>query len=172
MAVDVSGPAHGHAVVMLQDPDADSGFTDAVRARLHVALLRTVVITAHRRPQAELILNNLRRLGISWSLLIAHRGLGPLAWTMAARHRERFSGLIVVDCGHPRVADAAGTVVDPHCPPVVADTTALVSDNTDITVARASGQYVHGQFRLAKLAKRTDDRVAQLVTEIVLHTHS
>ncbi|WP_163701501.1 alpha/beta hydrolase [Mycolicibacterium agri] len=172
LTVDISGPPRGHAVVILEDPDADPEFVDSVRARLHIALLRTVVITPDRCPHPQEVLETLRRVGVSWSLLVADRGLGPLAWTMAATHRERFSGLVVADCPHPRVADAAGTIIDPHCPPVLANTTALVSENTDIAIGRASGRYVHGQFRLARLARHVDHRVVQLATEIVLHAHN
>ena len=172
LAVDVSGPRDGHAVVMLNELGADNDFVESVRARLHIALLRTVVITSHQSPHPQELLDILRRVGVSWSLLVADRGLGPVAWKLAATHRDLFSGLIVVDCGHPRVADAAGMVIDPHCPPVLADTTALFSGNTEAAVAQASGRYVHGQFRLVNLARHVDHRVSQLACEIVLNAHS
>jgi hypothetical protein len=170
--VDISGSRDGHTVVMLNGPGADHEFVDAVRQRLHIALLRTVVITPRRCPTPDDVLETLHRSRVSWSLLVADRKLGPLAWDMAARHRERFSGLIVVDCPHPRVANVTGRVLDPQCPPVLANTTALVSANADIAVAQSSAQYVHGQFRLATLAEHFDDRVVQLAAEIVVHTHS
>ena len=52
-----------------------------------------------------------------------------LAWELAATRLDRFTGLVVIDRGHPRVADLAGVVRDDHCPPVEINTTALVSNS-------------------------------------------
>lgn len=63
-------------------------------------------------------------------------GVGDgLAWGLAAAHPERFTGLVVFDCGHPRVADPEGMVRDEDCPHVQVGTTVLVSTPAAHTVA-------------------------------------
>ncbi len=87
---------------------------------------------------------------------------------------ERFTGLVVVDGGHPRVADVESVVRDEDCPHVQVDTTALASTPAARTVAQASRRYVQGDFRLVELAGWRGSRhfTVQLATEIVLRSHS
>ena len=97
---------------------------------------------------------------------------GELAWELAATRLDRFIGLVVVDRGHPRVADLAGVVRDEDCPPVEMNTTALVSTPAARAVAKASQRYVYGDFRLVELLGRRNaqESTAQLAAEIVLRT--
>ncbi len=172
--VRVSGPAKGRVVVMFDETPAETTVFDAVRQRLHVAMLRTVVIPTDRRLNAKSVVGLLDRLGVAGGLLVGDRASGDLAWNVAAYQHERFTGLVVIDSGHPGVADTNGMIRDQHCPPVYADTTALVSTPAAHAVGRASRRYVHGEFRLTELAGRRKSRhfTAQLAAEIVLRSHS
>ena len=75
-------------------------------------------------------------LEVQWGLLVGDRIGGELAWELAATRLDRFIGLVVIDRGHPRVADQSGVVRDEHCPPVEMNTTALVSTPAARAVAR------------------------------------
>ena len=79
---------------------------------------------------------------------------------------------MVIDRGHPRVADQSGVIRDEHCPPVEMNTTALVSTPAARAVARASQRFVYGDFRLVELLSRRNaqESTAQLAAEIVLRT--
>jgi hypothetical protein len=79
---------------------------------------------------------------------------------------------VVIDRGHPRVADLNGVVRDDGCPPVEMNTTALVSTPASRAVAKASQRYVYGEFRLVDLLGRRNaqDATAQLAAEIVMRT--
>jgi hypothetical protein len=79
---------------------------------------------------------------------------------------------VVIDRGHPRVADLTGVIRDAHCPPVEMNTTALVSTPAARAVAKASQRYVYGDFRLVDLLGRRNaqESTAQLAAEIVLRT--
>jgi pimeloyl-ACP methyl ester carboxylesterase len=172
--VRVSGPDNGRVVVMFDETPPETAVFDAVRRRLHVAMLRTVVIPTDRRLTAKSVVGVLDRLGVPAGLLVGDRAGGELAWNVATTQRERFTGLVVIDSGHPRVPDTSGVIRDQHCPPVHADTTALVSSPAAHAVGRASRRYVHGEFRLVELAGRRKSRhfTAQLTAEIVLRSHS
>jgi hypothetical protein len=83
----------------------------------------------------------------------------------------RFVGLVVIDRGHPGVADARGVVVDEHCPPVEVGTTVLVSSPAARTVARNSQRLVYAEYRVVELGRRNvQESTAQLAAEIVLRT--
>jgi pimeloyl-ACP methyl ester carboxylesterase len=109
---------------------------------------------------------------VRWALLVGDRVGGELAWELAATRLDRFIGLVVIDRGHPRVADLNGVIRDDGCPPVEMNTTALVSTPASRAVAKASQRYVYGEFRLVDLLGRRNaqDATAQLAAEIVMRT--
>ena len=111
-------------------------------------------------------------LEVKWALLVGDRVGGELAWELAATRLDRFIGLVVIDRGHPRVADLTGAIRDEHCPPVEMNTTALVSTASARAVAKASQRYVYGDFRLVDLLGRrsAQESTAQLAAEIVMRT--
>jgi pimeloyl-ACP methyl ester carboxylesterase len=170
--VEVSGPETGSVVVLLgaahQAPAAYAG----VCHRLHTASLRTVVIGPDPRLTAKAVVSILDSLEIRWALLVGDRLGGELAWELAATRLDRFIGLVVIDRGHPRVADLAGVVRDEGCPPVEMNTTALVSTSAARAVANASQRYVYGEYRVVDLLGRRNaaDSTAQLAAEIVMRT--
>jgi pimeloyl-ACP methyl ester carboxylesterase len=172
VTVDVTGPEKGSVVVLLGAANHGPSAYDAVCQRLHTASLRTVVIAPDPRLTAKSVVSVLDALDMQWGLLVGDRVGGELAWELAATRLDRFIGLVVVDRGHPRVADLAGVIRDEHCPPVEMNTTALVSTPAARAVAKASQRYVYGDFRLVELLGRRNaqDSTAQLAAEIVLRT--
>lgn len=170
--VSVSGPEKGPVVVMLGAAQHAPAAYDAVCQRLHTASLRTIVISPDRRLTPKSVVGILDSLGVKWGVLVGDRVGGEIAWELAASRLDRFIGLVVIDRGHPRVADMAGVVRDQHCPPVEINTTALVSTPAARAVARASQRYVYGDFRVVELLGRRNaqDSTAQLAAEIVLRT--
>ncbi len=97
---------------------------DAVCQRLHTASLRTIVIGPDPRLTAKSVVGILDALEVKWALLVGDRVGGEIAWELAATRLDRFIGLVVIDRGHPRVADQAGVIRDEQCPPVEMNTTA------------------------------------------------
>ncbi len=170
--VDVSGPEKGPVVVVLGAAHHATTAYDAVCQRLHTASLRTIVIGADRRLTAKSVIGILDALKVQWGVLVGDRVGAELAWELAATRLDRFVGLVVIDRGHPRVADLTGMIRDEHCPPVEMNTTALVSTPAARGVARASQRYVYGDFRLVELLARrnAEESTAQLAAEIVLRT--
>jgi pimeloyl-ACP methyl ester carboxylesterase len=170
--VDVSGPEQGSVVVLLGASQQGPSAYDAVCQRLHTASLRTVVIAPDPRLSAKSVIGILDSVGVRWALLVGDRVGGELAWELAATRLDRFTGLVVVDRGHPRVPDQAGVIRDEHCPPVELNTTALVSSPATRTAARASQRYVYGDYRVVELLGRRNvaESTAQLAAEIVLRT--
>jgi pimeloyl-ACP methyl ester carboxylesterase len=170
--VDVSGPGKGSVVVVLGAAHHTPSAYDAVCLRLHTASLRTIVIPPDRRLTAKSVVGILDELDVQWGLLVGDRLGGELAWELAATRLDRFIGLVVIDRGHPRVADLSGVIRDEHCPPVEMNTTALVSTPAARTVARASQRFVYGDFRLVELLGRRNakESTAQLAAEIVMRT--
>ena len=170
--VDVSGPEKGSVVVLLGAAHQGPAAYDAVCQRLHTASLRTVVISPDPGLSPKAVVGILDNLGVRWALLVGDRVGGELAWELAATRLDRFIGLVVVDRGHPRVADQAGVIRDEDCPPVEVNTTALVSTPAARAVATASQRYVYGEFRLVELLGRRNvqESTAQLAAEIVLRT--
>src|SRR6478735_12324601 len=170
--VDVSGPDKGSVVVLLGAAQQAPAAYDAVCQRLHTASLRTVVIAPDPRLTAKMVVAILDALEVKWALLVGDRVGGELAWELAATRLDRFIGLVVIDRGHPRVADLTGTIRDETCPPVEMNTAALVSTPAARSVAKASQRYVYGDFRLVDLLGRRNaqEATAQLAAEIVMRT--
>jgi pimeloyl-ACP methyl ester carboxylesterase len=170
--VDVAGPDKGSVVVLLAAAHQAPSAYEAVCQRLHTASLRTVVVGPDPRLTAKSVVDILDALNVKWALLVGDRLGGELAWELAATRLDRFIGLVVIDRGHPRVADHAGVIRDGDCPPVEMNTTALVSTPAARAVAKASQRFVYGDFRLVDLLGRRNaqDSTAQLAAEIVLRT--
>lgn len=157
---------------MLADPASSNGRYRTVSDRLHVALIRTVLIAPDRRLNVKSVIGLLDRLRITSALLVADQCSGPLAWQLAAAEPTRFTGLVSVDVGHPAVPDTAGLIRDRGCAPVSVNTTAMAGSPAAHAIARASGRWVRGDFRLVKRvgAASSEDATSQLVTEIVLRS--
>ncbi|MCV7279535.1 alpha/beta hydrolase [Mycolicibacterium flavescens] len=170
--VSVTGPDTGSVVVLLGAAHQSPVAYDAVCQRLHTASLRTVVVPPDPRLTAKSVVAILDALDIKWALLVGDRIGGELAWELAATRLDRFIGLVVIDRGHPRVADGAGVIRDEHCPPVEMNTTALVSGPAARAVARASQRFVYGDYRVVELLGRRNaqESTAQLAAEIVMRT--
>ncbi|HKI42027.1 MAG TPA: alpha/beta hydrolase, partial [Mycobacterium sp.] len=146
--VAVAGPENGVVVLMLGDEQRSPLAYDAVCERLHTASLRTVVIGLDPRLTAKSVVGILDALGVGWAVVVGDRAGGELAWELAATKLGRFVGLVVIDRGHPRVANLEGVVVDEHCPPVEVGTTVLVSSPAARKVARNSERFVYSDYRV------------------------
>jgi pimeloyl-ACP methyl ester carboxylesterase len=170
--VGVSGQENNPVVVLLGAAQQAVAAYDAVCSRLHTASLRTVVLGADARLTPKSVIGVLDTLAVRWAVLVGDRDGAELAWELAATRLDRFTGLVVVDRGHPRAADQAGAVRDAECPPVELNTTALVSNPAARTVARASQRYVYGDFRIVEMLGRRNaaESTAQLAAEITLRT--
>jgi pimeloyl-ACP methyl ester carboxylesterase len=170
--VGVTGPEQGSVVVVLGGARGLAAY-DAVCERLHTASLRTVVMAPDPRLTPKSVVGILDVLDINWGVLVGDRVGGELAWELAATRLDRFTGLVAIDRGHPRVADLTGVIRDPHCPPVEINTTALVSTPAAQAVARASQWFVYGHYRVVELLGRRNaqESTAQLAAEIVLRTN-
>jgi pimeloyl-ACP methyl ester carboxylesterase len=175
--VRLNGPdrnVNGRVVVMLDEVPRRLDSYEIVRDRLHVAMFRTLTIPAHPLLSPKSVIRILDQFEVGSGLLVGDRTAGELAWNVAANQRGRLTGLVVIDCGHPRVPNVDGVVRDKDCGAVEVDTTALVSSRTADTVAMASRRYVHGDFRLVDFAGPRDSRhfTAQLAAEIVVRALS
>lgn len=171
--VSIAGPEESPVVVMLSAAQQEPAAYDAVCERLHTARLRTVVVGHDARLTAKSVVGVLDSLDIQWGVVVGDRhGGGELAWELAATKPERFIGLIVVDRGHPRVADLNGVIRDQHCPAVEVNTTVLVGTPAAQHVAHASQRFVHSDFRVVELVgwSGAPESVAQLAAEIILRT--
>lgn len=170
MPVDIAGPEKSPVVLLLGAADLAPAAYDGVCQRLHTANLRTVVMGADRRLTPKSVLGVLDAIGVRWAVVVGDRAGADLAWELAASGLDRFTGLVVVDRGHPRVPDRSGVVRDDECPAVEMNTTALVSSTAARAVVRASQRYVYGDFRMVEmLTRRTaHEATAQLAAEIVL----
>jgi pimeloyl-ACP methyl ester carboxylesterase len=170
--VGVSGPETGVVVVILGDEQRELAAYDAVCERLHTASLRTIVIGLDPRLTPKSVIGILDGLGIGWAVVVGDRAGGDIAWELAATKLGRFVGLVVVDRGHPRVADVNGVVRDDHCPPVEIGTTVLASTPGGRAVANNSQRYVYADYRTVDLLGRRNaqESTAQLAAEIVLRT--
>ena len=116
VSVSVTGPDKGVVVVILGDEDRAPAAYDAACERLHTASLRTVVIGIDPRLTAKSVVGILDVLGINWAVVVGDRAGGELAWELAATRLGRFVGLVVIDRGHPRVADLNGVVLRRRLP--------------------------------------------------------
>ena len=116
VSVDVAGPDKGSVVVVLGAAHHAPAAYEAVCQRLHTASLRTIVIAPDPRLTAKSVVAILDALEVKWALLVGDRVGGELAWELAATRLDRFIGLVVIDRGHPRVADLTGTIRDETLP--------------------------------------------------------
>jgi pimeloyl-ACP methyl ester carboxylesterase len=170
--VAVTGPERGSVVVVLVAAQYAVAAYDSLCERLHTASLQTVVIGPDARLTAKSVVGILDSLGIQWAVVVGDRTGGELAWELAATRLDRFTALLAIDRGHPRVADLTGAIRDEHCPPVEINTTALVSTPAARAVARASQRFVYADYRVVDLLARrsAQESTAQLAAEIVLRT--
>jgi pimeloyl-ACP methyl ester carboxylesterase len=170
--VSVTGPDNGSVVVLLGAAQRGLAAYDAVCDRLHTASLRTLVVGPEPRLTPKSVIGILDALEIQWGVLVGDRTGAEVAWELAATRLDRFTGLIAIDRGHPRVADLSGVVRDEGCPPVEVNTTALVSSPAARAVADASQRFVYADYRVAELVGRRNvhESTAQLAAEIVLRT--
>ncbi len=169
----VTGPDRGVHVVLLGAALQAPAAYDAVCQRLHTAGVRTVVIGADPRLQTKAVIAILDALEVPWAVLVGDRFGADVAWELAATRPERFTGLVVIDRGHPAVPDARGVTRDPDCPPVEMNTTALVTSAALRAAAKASQRKVYSDFRLVDFVagrRNAADSTAQLAAEIVLRT--
>src|SRR4029079_37431 len=166
--VEVAGAANGSVVVVLGAAHHAPAPYEAICQRLHTASLRTIVIGPDPRLTAKSVVGILDALDVRWALLVGDRIGGELAWELAATRLDRFIGLVVIDRGHPRVADLTGVIRDDDCPPVEMNTTALGSNAAARAVAKASQRYVYGDYRMVDLLGRRNaqESTAQLAAEI------
>src|ERR1700710_707068 len=172
ISVAETGPENGTVVVILAAEQRAPAAYAALCERLHNAGLRTVVIGADPRLTPKSAIGILDSLGISWAVVVGDRTGADLAWELAATRLGRFAGLVAIDRGHPRVADADGGVRDDNCPPVEIATPVLVSSPIVRDAARDSQRFVFGDYRVVDLLGRRNahESTAQLATEIVLRT--
>ncbi|HEY5858604.1 MAG TPA: alpha/beta hydrolase [Aldersonia sp.] len=173
--VRVGGPESALVVVLLPASDDPATVYDAVCERLHNSGLRTVVIGADEQPLNErAVLAVLDELGLAWVNLVGNRDGAEVAWLLAARTFGRFVSLIVMDRGHPAIADGQGRVLAEDCPAVEMPTTVLVGDPDYRDAAELSGRRVYSEFRVVQLPDGADVASAsgELATEIVLRTSS
>lgn len=172
--VSVTGPDKGSVVVLLGAAQRAVAAYDAVCERLHTASLRTVVVGPDPRLTPKSVVGLLDALDIQWGVVVGDRAGGEVAWELAATRLDRFTGLVTIDRGHPRVADLNGVIRDEDCPPVEINTTALVSTPAARAVAKASQRFVYADYRIVELLGRRNahEATAQLTAEIVLRTHT
>ncbi len=167
-----TGPEKGSVVVLLCAAQRGLPAYDALCERLHTASLRTIAIAPDPRLTPKSVVGILDVLDVSWGVLVGDRDGAEVAWELAATRLDRFTGLVVIDRGHPRVADHTGVVRDEECPPVEINTTALVSSSASHSIAKASQRFVYGDYRVVELLGRRNahESTAQLAAEIVLRT--
>lgn len=172
IAVSVSGPDKGIHVVLIGAALHTPATYDTLCERLHTAGVRTVVIGADPRLSATAVVAVLDSIEIPWAVLVGDRFGAEVAWELAATRPDRFTGLVVIDRGHPALPDPNGEIRVPDCPTVEINTTALVTSPATRTVARASQHRVYGDYRLVELIGRrnAEESTAQLAAEIVLRT--
>lgn len=170
--VSVAGPDRGANVVLLAAAAHPLTAYEPLCARLHIAASQTILIGADPRLDDKGVIDILDNLGIPSGVLVGDRSGAELAWEVAAAHPERFTGLVVIDRGHPTVPDPRGVVRDPDCPPVEINTTVLVNSPATRAMAKASQRHVYSDFRLVQFGNRRDGEVAtaQLAAEIVLRS--
>jgi pimeloyl-ACP methyl ester carboxylesterase len=170
--VRVTGPERGPYVVLLGAAQHPLGAYDALCQRLHIAAARTVVVGADPRTNSKVVTEILDSLNVPSGVLVGDRFGAEVAWEAAAARPDRFTGLVVIDRGHPRVPDPNGLVRDPDCPPVEINTTALVNSPATRAVAKASQRFVYSDYRLVEFGGRRNLEVAtaQLAAEIVLRS--
>ena len=111
-----SGPSRGPWVVLLHGFPVNSMCWDKVLPRIHDAGLRTLTIDQRgyspgARPEnvedyrldklVDDVLGVLGHLNVAYSMLVGHDWGGIVAWHLAAKHPDHFTGLVAVSTGHP-----------------------------------------------------------------------
>ena len=174
LQVSVSGPDKGPHVVLIGAAQHPPAAYETLCQRLHTASVRTVVIAADPRLHPKAVLAILDSLEVPWAVLVGDRFGAELAWELAATKPERFTGLVVVDRGHPRTPDPHGVIQDSDCPPVEVNTTILATNPAARAVAKASQRHVYSDSRVVEFTGRRNagESTAQLAAEIVLRTNS
>ena len=114
--VRVGGPDHGPWVLMLHGFPVNSSCFDDVAARLHESGLRTIQVDqrgyspAARPADVEAYrldalvddaLGILDAMKVPYAILVGHDWGGIVAWHLAGKHPDRFTGLVVASTGHP-----------------------------------------------------------------------
>ncbi len=110
------GPEGGKWVLLLHGFPVNSSCYDAVLPRLHESGLRTIVFdqrgySAGARPESvddyrlECLVDDalgvLDALGVQYAMLVGHDWGGIVAWHLAGKHPDRFTGLVAASTGHP-----------------------------------------------------------------------
>ena len=167
-----TGPEKGSVVVLLCAAQRALAAYEAVCERLHTASLRTIVVGPDPRLTPKSVVGILDVLDVNWGVLVGDREGGELAWELAATRLDRFTGLVVIDRGHPRVADLAGVVRDDALPAGRDQHNRAGQHTAAHSVARASQRFVYGDYRVVELLGRRNahESTAQLAAEIVLRT--
>lgn len=114
--VAIGGPERGPSVLLLHGFPVNGSCYDAVVPRLHEAGLRTIVpnqrgYSPGARPAnvedyridhlvADAI-GILDALALHYVLLVGHDWGGLVAWHLAAKYPDRFTGFVAVSTGHP-----------------------------------------------------------------------
>ena len=170
--IGVAGPEKSPAVVVLGAAQQAVAAYDSVCQRLHTASLRTIVIGADSRLTGKSVLGLLDTVGVRWAVIVGDRVGAELAWELAATRLDRFTALVVVDRGHPAVADQDGN--DPRrAMPAGRDQHHRAGELT----RRAGGGSRQPALRVRRLPDRrhagrrnVGESTAQLAAEIVLRT--
>ncbi|WP_182357403.1 alpha/beta hydrolase [Tomitella gaofuii] len=139
----LAGEAHGAPVPRIAP----------LTERLEASGLQSFVWdTGSPAPTHEEVASALDQLGLHWVNLVGTGDAAPAAWETAARHFGRVSSLVVLDGGHPAVADADGAVLDQGCPAVDVATTLVLTTAEARAQAYASGRHVYSDFRVVEPA--------------------
>ncbi|MBD0861280.1 alpha/beta hydrolase [Gordonia sp. zg691] len=114
--VRVAGPDRGPWVLLLHGFPVNGSCYDDVLPRLHESGLRTIVLDQRgyspgARPSGvqdyrlDLLVSDaigvLDALGVSYAILVGHDWGGIVAWHLAGKYPDRFTGLVVASTGHP-----------------------------------------------------------------------
>ena len=170
--VDVSGPDRGSYVVLLCAVQHAPAAYETLCQRLHTAAVRTIVIGTDPRMHTKSVIAILDTLEVPSGVLVGDRFGAELAWEVAAARPDRFTGLVVIDRAHPRVADPNAVIRNPDCAPVEVNTTALVTSPGSRAMAKAGQRFIYSDYRIVDYAGRRNAAVAtaQLAAEIVLRS--
>ncbi|KNA93380.1 alpha/beta hydrolase [Gordonia jacobaea] len=114
--VRVGGPDRGPWVLLLHGFPVNSSCYDDVADRLHESGLRTIQVDQRgyspgARPEGveayrlEALVDDalgvLDALDVPYAILVGHDWGGIVAWHLAGKHPDRFTGLVVASTGHP-----------------------------------------------------------------------
>ncbi|MDL9936278.1 alpha/beta hydrolase [Gordonia sp. ABSL1-1] len=120
--VRIGGPERGPWVLLLHGFPVNGSCYDDVVGRLHESGLRTIVLDQRgyspgARPTevdayridhlVDDALGVLDALQVPYAILVGHDWGGIVAWHLAGKHPDRFTGLVVASTGHPSAVAAA-----------------------------------------------------------------